>query len=37
MVLASFTPVSHECVRLWYHEPHQLLYDEKTISGNHCR
>ena len=29
MVLASFTPVSHESVRLWYHKSHHLFYVEK--------
>ena len=29
MVLASFTPVSHESVRLWYHESRQLFSVEK--------
>jgi transposase-like protein len=29
MVLSSFTGVSHESVRLWYHKSYQLFFVEK--------
>ncbi len=31
MVLTSFTPVSHESVRLWYHRPNHLFSVQKRF------